>query len=63
MQRRMVDMVTKNIRRELQAKGKNRTEWEEQYLDVLMKGGSFVAYENLKTIREWLKEQGKVLPE
>ena len=62
-QRRMVDMVTKGIRRELQAKGKNRTEWEERYLDMLIKGGSFVAYENLKTIREWLKEQGNVLPE
>ena len=61
MQRRMVDMVTKNIRRELQAKGKNRTEWEERYLDMLLKGGSFVAYENLKTIREWLKEQAGTL--
>ena len=49
-------MVTKNFRESLLAK-KKRTEYEQANLDMLLKGGSFVAYENLKTIRKWMNER------
>lgn len=53
--RRAVNMVTKKFRETLLSK-KNRTEYEQANLDMLLKGGSFVAYENLKTIRKWMHE-------
>ena len=54
--RRAVNMVTKAMRETLLAKPK-RTEYEQANLDMLLKGGSFVAYENLKTIRKWMNER------
>ena len=54
--RRAVNMVTKKFRETLLSK-KNRTEYEQANLDMLLKGGSFVAYRNLEGIRAWLKEQ------
>ena len=56
IKRRAVQMVTKSFREALQAKSK-RTEYEQQNLDMLLKGGSFVAYKNLDTIRSWMNEQ------
>lgn len=53
-QRRAVGMVTRGIRKQLLAK-KNRTEQEEAYLSMLIRGGSFVAYQNLKPIQAWLE--------
>jgi len=57
LKRRMVNMVTRSVRKTLESKGSARTEEEQRYLDMLLKGGSFVAYQNLNTIRNWLKEQ------
>ena len=54
IKRRSVEMITKSYREALQAKSK-RTEYEQQNLDMLLKGGSFVAYKNLDTIRSWMK--------
>ena len=56
IKRRAVEMVTKSFREALQAKH-NRTEYEQQNLNMLLKGGSFVAYKNLDTIRNWMHEQ------
>lgn len=56
LKRRMVNAVTRTVRRQLQEK-KNRTKEEQAYLDMLLKGGSFVAFENLEGIRSWLKQQ------
>ena len=56
IKRRSVEMITKAYREALQAKSK-RTEYEQQNLDMLLKGGSFVAYKNLDTIRSWMHEQ------
>ena len=53
---RMVNMVTKSIRQSLQDKGSSRTPEEDQYLNFLLHGGSFVAFENLETIRSWMNE-------
>lgn len=58
LKRRMVNMATKSMREALQAKGSRRTPEEQANLDMLLKGGSFVAYRNLDVIREWLKGQG-----
>lgn len=55
LKRRMVGMATKSMREALQ--NKKRTPEEEQQLDFLLHGGSFVAFENLETIRAWMKEQ------
>ena len=55
--RRAVNMVTKSVREKLLDKGSRRTAEEQAYLDMLLKGGSFVAYQNLDIIRDWLKEQ------
>ena len=56
-QRRMVGMVTRSIRRQLQAKAK-RTEQEQQMLDLLVKGGSRVEFRSLKPIQDWLSQHG-----
>jgi len=56
IKRRMVNMVTRNVRKSLQAKGTRRTREEQAYLDMLLKGGDFVAYENLNSLRKWLHE-------
>lgn len=53
-QRRAVNAVTRSTRKALLAKGK-RTQQEQAYLDMLLKGGSFVEYQNLKPIQEWLE--------
>ncbi len=56
LKRRMVNLVTKGTRRALQAKSQ-RTPAEQADLDMLLHGGSRVAYENLDTLRRWLREQ------
>ena len=55
IKRRMVGMATKSIREGLQGKGSRRTPEEEQQLNFLIHGGSYVAYENLKPVQEWMK--------
>ena len=37
---------------------KPTAEQEQAMLDMLLHGGSFVAFENLEPIRAWLKSQG-----
>ena len=44
-------------RQSLEAKGSARTTQEQAMLDMLLHGGSFVAFENLDSIRAWLKTQ------
>jgi len=56
-QRRMVGLVTRSTRKVLREKGTKRTQQEQAYYDMLVKGGSFVAYQNLKPIQNWLAEQ------
>ena len=56
-QRRAVGMVTRGVRKQLQAKS-NRSQQEEAYLSMLVRGGSFVEYQNLKPIQEWLEANG-----
>lgn len=53
-QRRAVNAVTRATRKTLLSKSK-RTQQEQAYLDMLLKGGSFVEYQNLKPIQEWLE--------
>ncbi len=55
---RMVNMVTRSTRKTLEAKGSARTPQEQAMLDMLLHGGSFVAFEHLEPIRAWLKSQG-----
>ena len=55
VKRQAVNMVTRSFRQALEAKS-NRTAFEQANLDMLRKGGSMVAYENLGTIRTWMKE-------
>ena len=57
LKRRMVGMATRSMREALQDKGSRRTPEENRYLDFLLHGGSFVAFENLETIQEWMHEQ------
>lgn len=52
--RRMVGMVTRSTRKALEAKGSRRTKEEEAQLAFLVRGGSMVAFEHLRPIREWL---------
>ena len=54
LKRRMVNMVTKSMREALQ--NKKRTPEEDRQLDFLLHGGSFVAFENLETIQNWIRE-------
>lgn len=54
LKRRMVGMATKSIRETLRDKGSRRTPEENQQLDFLIHGGSFVAFERLETIRDWM---------
>ena len=54
LKRRMVGMATKSMREALQ--NKKRTPEEDKQLDFLLHGGSFVAFENLETIRAWMRE-------
>lgn len=53
LKRRMVGMATKSMREALQ--NKKRTPEEDKQLDFLLHGGSFVAFENLEIIRDWMK--------
>lgn len=55
VKRQAVNMVTKSFRQALESKSQ-RTKYEQANLDMLRKGGSFVAYENLGTIRTWMHE-------
>lgn len=57
-QRRAVGMVTRSIRKTLREKGSNRTEQEQAYYDMLVKGGSLVEFRNLKPVQQWLEKQG-----
>ncbi len=52
LKRRMVGMATRSMREGLQ--NKKRTPEENKQLDFLLHGGSFVAFENLEAIREWI---------
>lgn len=54
LKRRMVNMVTKSIRESLRNKGSRRTPKESQYLNFLLHGGSYVAFEHLEPIRKWM---------
>ena len=56
-QRRAVGMVTRGKRKRLLAK-KDRTAQEEAYLSMLVRGGSFVEFKNLKPLQEWLASHG-----
>lgn len=56
LKRRMVGMATKSMREALRDKGSRRTPEEDKQLDFLLHGGSFVAFENLETIRAWIGE-------
>lgn len=56
LKRRMVGMATRSMRESLRDKGSRRTPEEDKQLDFLLHGGSFVAFENLETIRAWMKE-------
>ena len=56
LKRRMVGMATKSMRESLRNKGSRRTPEENKQLDFLLHGGSFVAFENLETIRAWMKD-------
>lgn len=55
LKRRMVGMATRSMREALRDKGSRRTPEEDKQLDFLLHGGSFVAFENLETIRDWMK--------
>lgn len=55
LKRRMVNMATKSMRENLQQKP-NRTAQEQAQLDMLLHGGSFVAYENLSSVIHWMQE-------
>lgn len=55
LKRRMVGMATKSMRESLRDKGSRRTPEEETQYQMLLKGGSFVAFENLETIRDWMR--------
>ena len=56
LKRRMVGMATKSLRESLQDKGSRRTPEEQAQLDLLVKGGSRVAFERLEAIRDWMKD-------
>jgi hypothetical protein len=56
-QRRAVNAITRATRKALLAK-KGRTEQEQAYLNMLLRGGSFVEYQNLKPIQEWMEANG-----
>ena len=57
LKRRMVNMATKSTREALRGKGHRRTPAEEAQYQMLLRGGSFVAFENLRSIRIWLQSQ------
>ena len=54
LKRHMVGMVTRSMRRALEEKS-CRTPQEQQELDMLLKGGSYVSQENLEPVRNFLK--------
>ena len=56
LQRRMVGMATRGLRQSLQQK-RERTPQEHRQLDLLLRGGSCVAFRNLTPLLEWLKKQ------
>lgn len=55
--RRMVNMVTKSTREALRDKLHRRTPEEEAQYQMLLKGGSFVSFDNLRPIQVWLQSQ------
>ena len=57
--RHMVNLVTRSMRRALEAKGDDRTPEEQRQLEFLISGGSFVRPENLTEIREWMNAAGR----
>ena len=56
LQRRMVGMATRGLRQSLQQK-RERTPQEQRQLELLLRGGSCVAFRNLTPLLEWLKKQ------
>lgn len=59
VKRHMVNLVTRAMRRALEAKGDDRTPEEQRQLEFLISGGSFVRPENLTEIREWMNAAGR----
>ena len=57
LKRRMVGMATRSMRQSLGSKGGRRTPEEQAQYNLLVKGGSMVAFEKLETIRSWMQEQ------
>ena len=51
-----VGMATRGLRQSLQQK-RERTPQEQRQLDLLLRGGSCVAFRNLTPLLEWLKKQ------
>ena len=56
LKRRMVGMATRSMREALQDKGSRRTPEENQQLDFLIHGGSWVSFDKLDAIRDWIRE-------
>lgn len=56
LKRRMVGMATRSTRQRLAKKAK-RTPAEQEQLEFMIRGGSYVAFQNLEPLRQWLKEQ------
>ena len=56
--RRGVELVTRSLRRRLEEKGDARTPEEQEQLEFLIRGGSYVRPENLMPIRDWLAGRG-----
>ena len=52
----MVGLATRGLRQSLQQK-RERTPQEQRQLDLLLRGGSCVAFRNLTPLLEWLKKQ------
>lgn len=56
LKRRMVGMATRSMREALRDKGSRRTPEEDKQLDFLLHGGSYVAFENLSAIQNWIEK-------
>jgi len=62
IKRRMVNMATKSMRESLRGKGHRRTPDEEALYQALLKGGNFVSFDKLRSIRIWLRSQEAPAP-
>lgn len=57
LKRRMVGMATRSTREALRDKGSRRTPEEQAQLEFLLKGGSYVSFDRLDAIRDWMRGQ------